>query len=79
MLIVTHQKRTMEIAAMMYGISLNKDGTTKVVAQQLDHPTSLETDARLEGEREAAEAAFAPQTSADDEPVIEVPEGEPVG
>ncbi len=36
-LIVTHQKRTMEIAAMMYGISLNKDGTTKVVAQQLDH------------------------------------------
>lgn len=78
-LIVTHQKRTMEIAAMMYGISLNKDGTTKVVAQQLDHPTSLETDARLEGEREAASAAFAPQTSADDEPVIEVPEGEPVG
>jgi len=50
-LIVTHQKRTMEIASMMYGISLNKDGTTKVVAQQLDHPTSLETDARLEGER----------------------------
>ena len=32
-LIVTHQKRTMEIAGMMYGISLNKDGTTKVVAQ----------------------------------------------
>ena len=24
---------------MMYGISLNKDGTTKVVAQQLEHPT----------------------------------------
>ena len=48
-LIVTHQKRTMEIAAMMYGISLNKDGTTKVVAQRLEHQTSLETDARLEG------------------------------
>jgi chromosome segregation protein len=78
-LIVTHQKRTMEIAAMMYGISLNKDGTTKVVAQRHEHPTPLETDARLEGEREAAAAAFAPQTSADDEPVIEVPEGEPVG
>jgi chromosome segregation protein len=78
-LIVTHQKRTMEIAAMMYGISLNKDGTTKVVAQRFDHPTPLETDARLEGEREAAAAAFAPQTSADDEPVIEVPQDEPVG
>jgi chromosome segregation protein len=78
-LIVTHQKRTMEIAAMMYGISLNKDGTTKVVAQQHEHPTPLEIDARLEGEREAAAAAFAPQTSADDEPAVEVPEGEPVG
>ncbi len=78
-LIVTHQKRTMEIAAMMYGISLNKDGTTKVVAQQHEHPTPLEIDARLEGEREAAAAASAPQTSADDEPVVEVPEGEPVG
>jgi chromosome segregation protein len=68
-LIVTHQKRTMEIAAMMYGISLNKDGTTKVVAQQLEHPTPLESDARLEGERETPGGA----------PVIEVPEGERVG
>jgi hypothetical protein len=69
----------MEVAAMMYGISLSKDGTTKVVAQRLDQQTSLETDARLEGDREAAAAAFAPQTSADDEPVIEVPQEEPVG
>ena len=36
-LIVTHQKRTMEIAGMMYGISLNNDGTTKVVAQRLEN------------------------------------------
>jgi chromosome segregation protein len=78
-LIVTHQKRTMEVAAMMYGISLSKDGTTKVVAQRLDQQTSLETDARLEGDREAAAVAFAPQTSADDEAVIEVPQEEPVG
>ena len=35
-LIVTHQKRTMEIAGMLYGISLNADGTTKVVAQQME-------------------------------------------
>jgi hypothetical protein len=69
----------MEVAAMMYGISLSKDGTTKVVAQRLDQQTSLETDARLEGDREAAAAAFAPQTSADDEAVIEVPQEEPVG
>jgi chromosome segregation protein len=48
-LVVTHQKRTMEIAAMMYGVSLNKDGTTKVVAQQLEQTTTLDSDARLEG------------------------------
>ena len=35
-LIVTHQKRTMEIAGMLYGISLSTDGTTKVIAQRLD-------------------------------------------
>ena len=79
-LIVTHQKRTMEIAGMMYGISLNKDGTTKVVGQRLDQTTSIESDARLEGEvttevpdatdEAADEAAPAP---------LDVPEAEPVG
>ena len=39
-LIVTHQKRTMEIAGMLYGISLNSDGTTKVVAQRMEGQTS---------------------------------------
>jgi chromosome segregation protein len=84
-LIVTHQKRTMEIAGMMYGISLNNDGTTKVVAQRLEQPNSAAAeDAHREAERERAAAAFAAQTSADDEPVLsvaddEVPQGEPVG
>ncbi|HZT10780.1 MAG TPA: AAA family ATPase, partial [Actinomycetota bacterium] len=41
-LIVTHQKRTMEIAGMLYGISLNTDGTTKVVAQRMESSTSEE-------------------------------------
>ncbi len=41
-LIVTHQKRTMEIAGMLYGISLNKDGTTKVVAQRVDDHAHVE-------------------------------------
>ncbi len=39
-IIVTHQKRTMEVARMMYGVSMNRDGTTKVVGQRLDHPES---------------------------------------
>jgi chromosome segregation protein len=37
-LIVTHQKRTMEVAGMMYGVSMSKDGTTKVIGQRLDQP-----------------------------------------
>ncbi|HSL11547.1 MAG TPA: AAA family ATPase [Actinomycetota bacterium] len=84
-LVVTHQKRTMEIAGMMYGISLNNDGTTKVVAQRLEQPNSVAAeDAHREAARERAVAAFAPQTSADDEPVLsvveaEVPPGEPIG
>jgi chromosome segregation protein len=35
-LIVTHQKRTMEVAQMLYGVSMSPDGTTRVVAQSLD-------------------------------------------
>ncbi len=37
-LIVTHQKRTMEVAGMMYGVSMAKDGTSRVVGQRLDQP-----------------------------------------
>jgi chromosome segregation protein len=82
-LIVTHQKRTMEIAGMLYGISLNNDGTTKVVAQRLENQERAEAVARVEAAREAAAEAFAPQSSADDEPVLQLPAGEltspPVG
>ena len=67
-LIVTHQKRTMEIAGMLYGISLNKDGTTKVVCQRLDSKRPIEEDARLEG----------PSASTSPDPA-EVPQGERVG
>ena len=48
-LIVTHQKRTMEIAGMMYGVSLNKDGTTKVVCQRLEGPQREHAEAALDG------------------------------
>jgi chromosome segregation protein len=37
-IIVTHQKRTMEVAAMMYGVSMGKDGTSRVVAQRIAEP-----------------------------------------
>ena len=35
-LIVTHQKRTMETAGMMYGVSMSSDGTSKVICQRLE-------------------------------------------
>jgi chromosome segregation protein len=34
-LIVTHQKRTMEIADIMYGVSMNRDGASRVISQRL--------------------------------------------
>jgi chromosome segregation protein len=36
LIIVTHQKRTMEIANALYGVSMRQDGITQVVGQKLD-------------------------------------------
>jgi chromosome segregation protein len=35
-LIVTHQKRTMEAADILYGVSMAKDGVSHVVAQRME-------------------------------------------
>jgi len=34
-LLVTHQKRTMEIADVLYGISMGRDGASTVISQRL--------------------------------------------
>jgi chromosome segregation protein len=44
-LIVTHQKRTMETAEMMYGVSMGADGTSKVICQRLDRAADPSSDA----------------------------------
>ena len=36
LIIVTHQKRTMEIADALYGVSMRQDGITQVVGQKLE-------------------------------------------
>ena len=36
LLVVTHQKRTMEVADTLYGVSMRADGVTRVVSQRLD-------------------------------------------
>jgi chromosome segregation protein len=66
-LIVTHQKRTMEVAGMMYGVSLGADGTSKVVWQQ------------LEGSLESARAHARQAAGETDGSVIEVPDSQAVG
>ena len=45
-LVVTHQKRTMEMADVLYGVTMAKDGTTRVVTQRLsDHEKATNRDA----------------------------------
>jgi chromosome segregation protein len=34
-MIVTHQKRTMEAADVLYGVTMTKDGVSRVVAQRM--------------------------------------------
>jgi chromosome segregation protein len=37
LIMITHQRRTMEMADTLYGVSMQSDGVTKVVSQKLDH------------------------------------------
>jgi chromosome segregation protein len=34
-ILVTHQKRTMEAADVLYGVSMGRDGATQVIAQRV--------------------------------------------
>ncbi|MGI6105076.1 MAG: chromosome segregation protein SMC [Raoultibacter sp.] len=36
LILITHQRRTMEIADVLYGVSMQADGVTRVVGQKLD-------------------------------------------
>ncbi|MDR2721455.1 MAG: AAA family ATPase, partial [Coriobacteriaceae bacterium] len=35
-ILITHQRRTMEVADVLYGVTMQSDGVTKVVSQRLD-------------------------------------------
>lgn len=50
--IVTHQKRTMDAADVLYGVSMGGDGVTKVVSRRLPRDSASEEDE--EDEEEAA-------------------------
>jgi chromosome segregation protein len=40
-IVVTHQRRTMEMADVLYGVSMQADGVSKVVSQKLDRAAEL--------------------------------------
>jgi chromosome segregation ATPase len=56
--IVTHQKRTMDAADVLYGVSMGGDGVTKVVSRRL--PREVEAEAGDSGSEQGEEAAVPP-------------------
>jgi chromosome segregation protein len=68
--IVTHQKRTMDAADVLYGVSMGGDGVTKVVSRKLPR----EVEAEQGGEEEAAApppfAGVAEDSGAEEEPEV---------
>ena len=43
-IVVTHQRRTMEMADVLYGVSMQSDGVSRVVSQRLDRGTGALAD-----------------------------------
>ena len=43
LIVITHQKRTMEIADALYGVSMRMDGSTRVVSQRLSSGSDAST------------------------------------
>ena len=56
-IVVTHQKRTMDAADILYGVSMGGDGVTKVVSRKLPRDRELEPGDVPEADAAAAEAA----------------------
>ncbi|MFJ8961318.1 chromosome segregation protein SMC [Lentzea sp. NPDC102401] len=79
LLIITHQKPTMEIADALYGVSMRGDGISQVISQRLR--TSSEVSARAAAKPVAAaeptEIAEPVQTAEPTEPVEPVAEPSP--
>src|SRR5204863_4351157 len=50
-LVVTHQKRTMEAADVLYGVSMGQDGASSVISQRFE-PAALEPEADRGARRE---------------------------
>jgi chromosome segregation protein len=58
-IVVTHQKRTMDAADILYGVSMGGDGVTKVVSRKLPRDGELQPGDVPEADAAAAEAEAA--------------------
>lgn len=64
MIVITHQRRTMEVAGSIYGVSMQSQGVSKLMSQKLgDHVKGGDDESRgSDGEKELAEQdAFGPE------------------
>ncbi len=65
-IMVTHQKRSMEIADVLYGVTMGPDAVTKVVAERLREPSNDALDDRASDQPTEALEPSADGSSADD-------------
>jgi chromosome segregation protein len=78
-MIVTHQKRTMEVASTMYGVSMSSDGTSRVLCQQLEDRAAATAAAEEAHARIASAAEGDPTVTVVDEGVaVTMPDPDPV-
>ena len=56
-IVVTHQKRTMDAADCLYGVSMGGDGVSKVVSRKLPREPDEERERRFEPAAESDSAA----------------------
>jgi chromosome segregation protein len=72
-IVITHQKRTMEAADWLYGVSMAGNGVSKVLSRRLPPAAPVEQQQSLRSEGEPGQEAQAPtleQASAEEQPPV---------